>query len=89
MTPEVKKRLVEFLRALAQLTEESGIKIEGCGCCSSPWLADLKSPEDADGFHEAIGNNLEYRDGGYSVYPPCADQGEGPILVTKNGVDKK
>lgn len=29
-----------FLQDLAELTKKHGIKIDGCGCCGSPWLED-------------------------------------------------
>lgn len=31
----------EFLKALSCLSRKYKIMIGGCGCCSSPWLADM------------------------------------------------
>ena len=36
-----------FLKELTELTLKHGIKIGGCGCCGSPWIAEAK-PEDAE-----------------------------------------
>jgi len=30
----------EFINGLNELTTRTGVKIEGCGCCGSPWLMD-------------------------------------------------
>ena len=35
-----KKKCKEFLAELAELTKKYGIRINGCGCCGSPWLED-------------------------------------------------
>ena len=33
----------EFLRGLTKLTKKTGIAINGCGCCGSPSLTNVKS----------------------------------------------
>ena len=33
----------EFLRGLTKLTKKTGIAIDGCGCCGSPFLTKVKS----------------------------------------------
>ena len=37
--PEMTEAEKRFLIGLTKLTKETGIKIKGCGCCGSPFLA--------------------------------------------------
>ena len=51
-----------FLEGLTELTRETGIVVESCGCCHSPFL----SSESND--HMPDFGDLEWdKDGGYSV----------------------
>ena len=53
-----------FLEGLTKLTRETGIVVESCGCCHSPFL----SPESES--HHPNFEELEWdKDGGYSVKP--------------------
>ncbi len=36
------EQVAAFLAELAELTARHGIKIDGCGCCGSPFLSDKK-----------------------------------------------
>lgn len=38
----------EFLIDLAVLSQKHGIKIEGCGCCGSPALSQIRPEETKD-----------------------------------------
>ncbi len=42
----------QFLDELTKLTQKYGLIIGGCGCCESPWVANLKN--------EKIGERLEW-----------------------------
>lgn len=42
------KRRENFLKELAELSRKHEIIIGGCGCCSSPYLYELKNIEDLD-----------------------------------------
>lgn len=46
----------DFLIDLAILSQKYGIKIEGCGCCGSPVLAQIK-PEAINGRYKVNKNN--------------------------------
>lgn len=52
-------RLKAFLQELTALSDKYEIYIEGCGCCGSPWLNDIKAGKNYD--------NLAYRQEGYEV----------------------
>lgn len=52
-------RIRMFLQELTTLSDKYEIYIEGCGCCGSPWLNDLKSGKSYD--------NLAYRQDSYEV----------------------
>lgn len=52
-------RIRMFLQELTALSDKYEIYIEGCGCCGSPWLNDLKSGKNYD--------NLAYGQDGYKV----------------------
>ena len=52
-------RIRMFLQELTALSDKYEIYIEGCGCCGSPWLNDLKSEKNYD--------NLNYGQDGYKV----------------------
>lgn len=52
-------RIRMFLQELTALSDKYEIYIEGCGCCGSPWLNDLKSEKNYD--------NLTYGQDGYKV----------------------
>ena len=49
-----------FLEGLTKLSNETGVKIGGCGCCGSPWL------DDCNGKGDYLWNrdfeNIEYRE---------------------------
>jgi hypothetical protein len=38
-------RLKEFLKELSELTKKYELKIDGCGCCHSPWIWDIKNED--------------------------------------------
>jgi hypothetical protein len=40
-----KDDVTAFLADLSALTLKHGIKIDGCGCCGSPYLSDLTQEE--------------------------------------------
>lgn len=40
----------EFLLALRELTLKYGVAIDGCGCCSSPYLADVDVTDPRSGY---------------------------------------
>jgi hypothetical protein len=46
-------RLKNFLTELAELTEKFGLSIGACGCCSSPWITDVKTEKE-------VANDLYY-----------------------------
>lgn len=52
-------RIRMFLQELTALSDKYEIYIEGCGCCGSPWLNDLKTEKSYD--------NLTYGQDGYKV----------------------
>lgn len=59
-TPEfTRARLQHFLKELTILCDKYGFYIQGCGCCGSPWVNDIKNNKDYD--------NLNYGEGGYEV----------------------
>lgn len=37
-----------FLVGLEKLSRETGVTVCGCGCCGSPFLSALKTPESVD-----------------------------------------
>lgn len=53
------KRLERFLQELTALSDKYEIYIEGCGCCGSPWLNDIKAGKNYD--------NLTYGQDRYEV----------------------
>jgi hypothetical protein len=53
------KRLERFLQELTALSDKYEIYIEGCGCCGSPWLNDIKAGKNYD--------NLAYGQDRYEV----------------------
>jgi len=53
------KRLESFLQELTALSDKYEIYIEGCGCCGSPWLNDIKAGKSYD--------NLTYGQDRYEV----------------------
>lgn len=55
-------RLEEFLKELSELTKKYGLEICGCGCCGSPWIADLKSE-----FRNEDGLYYDKKDQEYTV----------------------
>ena len=38
---EAEKNLSEFMDGLTELSKKHNLWINGCGCCSSPWVAPL------------------------------------------------
>ena len=42
------ERLRAFLQELTALSDKYEIYIEGCGCCGSPWLNDIKAGKNYD-----------------------------------------
>ena len=48
----------QFLIDLAVLSQKYGIKIEGCGCCGSPALVQIK-PEETKNFHYIVNDKSE------------------------------
>ena len=48
------KKVKCFLNELSELTRKYGIKIDGCGCCGSPWIEDIRTGNTVD--------SLEYDD---------------------------
>ena len=57
-----KKKCKEFLTELSALTKKYGIRIDGCGCCGSPWLED---------DHRQYGECLDWDNEAqaYTIYP--------------------
>jgi hypothetical protein len=41
--PKLKRNQINFLLGLRELTLKYGVAIEGCGCCGSPYLIDVKT----------------------------------------------
>lgn len=62
-------RLKKFLKELAVLTEKYGLSIGACGCCSSPWITDLKTEKE-------VANDLYY-DEKTKKYSACLKEDEG------------
>lgn len=50
MDNETMERLRLFLKELAELTEKHGFEIGGCGCCGSPWVAEINGYVNVDGL---------------------------------------
>ena len=46
----------DFLSELIVLTRKHGIKIDGCGCCGSPFLMELKEEEKAEPYRYFVQN---------------------------------
>ena len=44
-----------FLIGLEKLTRETGIKIDGCGCCSSPFLLEADITDTRSGYGLVFG----------------------------------
>jgi hypothetical protein len=40
----------QFLLELRELTLKHGISIDGCGCCGSPFLSKIDSPDPLGGY---------------------------------------
>lgn len=51
-----KMNINEFLTGLSALSQKYGIKIEGCGCCGSPALVQIK-PEAVNGCYKVNEKN--------------------------------
>lgn len=49
----------EFLIGLEKLTRKTGVKVRGCGCCSSPYLFDLRTNEEELGAGYALDGDGE------------------------------
>jgi len=47
---ELSEKEKAFLVGLEKLTQETGIKISGCGCCGSPFLDEAKITSDNSGY---------------------------------------
>lgn len=45
------ENVAAFLKELTALTHKYGIKIDGCGCCGSPNLADTDTSEEGFSYH--------------------------------------
>lgn len=43
-----------FIDGLNELTARTGIKVEGCGCCGSPWLMDGASAGHYEVSNDAV-----------------------------------
>ena len=43
-------KVTDFLADLSALTQKYGIRIEGCGCCDSPYLRSIFGPPRTRGF---------------------------------------
>lgn len=41
----------KFLEELTELSRKHGILIAGCGCCGSPYLAEIE-PDEVGGFYK-------------------------------------
>jgi hypothetical protein len=69
------KRLEKFQLELADLTERSGLKIEGCGCDDSPSIVDMTTGRTLQPFIEWDINWRFYRSGKYphSLESYCCD----------------
>ena len=39
------KRVEAFIAALEELTRKTGLKVQSCSCCDSPWLVTLSRKE--------------------------------------------
>ena len=58
----VESRRQEFLLRLSALSRELGVTIEGCGCCGSPFLAELPAGEAGAAGHAPIVFDREARE---------------------------
>ena len=58
------ERYREFLKGLVKLTKKTGLVIDGCGCCGSPWLANLDDSDYAGYACEEDGTYAHSYDGG-------------------------
>lgn len=57
------KRVETFIAALEELTRKTGLKIEACGCCQSPWLVTLSRKEKGKKYgYEYDFKGLQYTD---------------------------
>jgi hypothetical protein len=55
MNENINKKVEMFLKELAELTDKYGLAVNGCGCCGSPWIYDVKSGE-------VIVDNIDYNE---------------------------
>ena len=56
-----------FLIGLEKLTRETGIKIDGCGCCGSPYLLEADITDARSGYGMSDGQ-VEWFDPSYDYY---------------------
>ena len=64
LEPE-QRRVDRFLEGLAKLTEATGVTVDGCGCCGSPFSTSV-SDRDAKGGRYVTSrnrNNIEFVNG--------------------------
>lgn len=59
-TKEEKERLDKFYDELTALTNKYNIKIEGCGCCGSPYLVDIETFQTLDEYVNYNKDEREY-----------------------------
>lgn len=50
----------DFLTELTFLSNKYGVKIEGCGCCGSPFLAEIEAGA-IDGYYKVNDKNENLR----------------------------
>ena len=64
-----KQELINFLTEANELFEKYNIRIDGCGCCGSPWLEKINYNEDENKY---ICDN---------IHIPCDIDNELPYIL--------
>lgn len=49
----------QFISELTSLSQKYGLTIGGCGCCGSPWVAEME-PSEKNGSYSLDGHDLRW-----------------------------
>lgn len=60
-SPDFEENLevLKFLQELTKLCDKYQMYIEGCGCCGSPWISDIKNSKTYDNLHMSVRGKYE------------------------------